>query len=835
MNNNMMHIDETVDDSGETFMDIDQTSSDYRIVDDSGEPFRDIDQTSYDNRIVDASGEYIDESYNYDEGFAPDLAEIIEKMKKYPNEANPEALVEYLVETQWLGIFQLFLPDVVLPKKINRDGNAVEYSKEETKEMMIKLMKERDGNAVEYSKKLITEIKEMMRKFTEENSGQRQSVINSRYPAFNQKLKDFVEQFLKEKKIEYNDGKDQRDKTIDILKDRLRNFIQNDKIDPLLYYMKIDETEELKIQLKYTELGALIMWRTEIPHDLSALSDKILRKIDTVIDKQISKNIKKNMYDGMDGKLIKYTETIATDLCLEILNYNMIPRCIQKHGKSELQFGDKELGQGILPSIYNDTDVYLTSDANNKGNVEFSQVNQTQLNNITGKNVQFLNLDAGAAPTQIGFQESQEERINLESDEREQFLKNLNKPIDISVYNPQNKPMLNIKSNPSDLTQYIITIYSEEGKNPYRLEKRLSNLSISNVINIVNEFEKSDKHKYIFNASILKSLGDLIPYQVVCLQTALLNADNENYREAMLETVNIMGSIDYSMIFQLLGNVQYFKNGNNVTNELNKCRILTGVNFENSNVYFPWSSSEKQIYQWLYYIRFFHKENKENKENKVEEVFNEIKNNVSTILYDYKIQNPKYKHTDIKPWIFNNCITELNVCSQKMKQFPDTEILVQKLKNAIQLLLTIKTEFDKDIKIAVYEKYEEDKIEVSPDIITFDKLDYILAYIISHNSQNTSNGNENTESNRNKKRKGSPTDDIAEKNNKSNTKRLKKKGGKKSKKVVSQKCESDMDCTLDKPECDTKNNICVQKFKYIGGKTRKKMKKKCSIDNNIIY
>jgi len=62
-----------------------------------------------------------------------------------------------------------------------------------------------------------------------------------------------------------------------------------------------------------------------------------------------------------------------------------------------------------------------------------------------------------------------------------------------------------------------------------------------------------------------------------------------------------------------------------------------------------------------------------------------------------------------------------------------------------------------------------------------------------------------------------------------------RKGGTNSKRVVFKNCNSDMDCTLDKPECDTKNNICIQKFKYIGGKTRKKMKKRCTIDNNIIY
>ena len=58
-----------------------------------------------------------------------------------------------------------------------------------------------------------------------------------------------------------------------------------------------------------------------------------------------------------------------------------------------------------------------------------------------------------------------------------------------------------------------------------------------------------------------------------------------------------------------------------------------------------------------------------------------------------------------------------------------------------------------------------------------------------------------------------------------------KRGGTKSKKVYFKSCNSDSDCTLDKPECDTKNYICVQKFKFIGGKT----KKRCSIDKNIIY
>jgi hypothetical protein len=79
---------------------------------------------------------------------------------------------------------------------------------------------------------------------------------------------------------------------------------------------------------------------------------------------------------------------------------------------------------------------------------------------------------------------------------------------------------------------------------------------------------------------------------------------------------------------------------------------------------------------------------------------------------------------------------------------------------------------------------------------------------------------------------------LSEKNQKPNRSRSKKMGGKrktrskrggaKPKNVMFKNCESDLDCTLDNPECDTKNNICVQKFRFMGGKTRKKLKKKHS-------
>ena len=66
----------------------------------------------------------IDVINDYGEDLAPDFVETMETMcEDYPNEASPEALVQYLDEVPWLGIFQLFLPE----EQDNRDDNAVQY------------------------------------------------------------------------------------------------------------------------------------------------------------------------------------------------------------------------------------------------------------------------------------------------------------------------------------------------------------------------------------------------------------------------------------------------------------------------------------------------------------------------------------------------------------------------------------------------------------------------------------------------------------------------------------------------------------------------------------
>lgn len=57
------------------------------------------------------------------------------------------------------------------------------------------------------------------------------------------------------------------------------------------------------------------------------------------------------------------------------------------------------------------------------------------------------------------------------------------------------------------------------------------------------------------------------------------------------------------------------------------------------------------------------------------------------------------------------------------------------------------------------------------------------------------------------KRKGKRTKKVVIKYKKTRAQR--KRGGKKN--VSFKSCKSDADCWLSDPECDTKNNICVQK------------------------
>lgn len=308
------------------------------------------------------------------------------------------------------------------------------------------------------------------------------------------------------------------------------------------------------------------------------------------------------------------------------------------------------------------------------------------------------------------------EQEQLENLKKDPVVINFNKPVDITIRSPTGIIMLHIKSNSYDLTQYNIEIFSDNGTEFHSIPNTINNLSIQNVINIVN----SVPPKFQFHAALLKSLGDLIPYQTVCLQAALVNNVTD---------VSVMGSIDYSMIFQLLGNVTYRKNGKDVTCELNQRRILTGVNMENTNIYFPWSSTEKHVYQLLLYIYGF----KIDGGYEIDE-FKRIRDNISKILYDYT-----YKHNltsfDVINFFMNICIADLNECTQLIQKYPDSDNLIQNLEMSIQPLTNITNFKIEHITSYIQNKTKDNEILKDDEFrVNFDNLDYILAYIIARQS-----------------------------------------------------------------------------------------------------
>jgi hypothetical protein len=582
----------------------------------------------------------------------------------------PMDLLAYLHEIPWNDVFTLYLP-----QNLENRGDAIALAKNDIEVAIT-------GESKLYDESII---------------GKRAASLASYNTMFTTNLKFSVLNFLEQKGITYTNAKEEREIAIDALKRQLLEHLKAG-VEPYLYKMVVNETPELiEVKLQYTELGALIMWETEIPHDLSALNSDTLYMIHAktmAYTPSLS-----NMY-SVNGKKINYTEHFATELCLTILNHKKIPRCVQRHGKPELQIGDREVGHSVLPAIYNDTRVYLTSDANNTGNVEFSQVAKDGLFNITGKRAKLLNLDAGSAPTQIGFKEYFEylEALGGLPDIQE-VNKEVNKPVSITIYSPTGSTMLTIASQ--NLEEYNITIYSDDGSE--QVGRKLSNLSIQNVLTIVNSVDPQFK----LAASLIKSLGDLVPYLLIFLLIALLYGGQHT---------NVVGSIDYSMIFQLLVDLRYFKDGLDVTSDLNQRTMLAGINMENSNTYFPWSLHERNVYKLLYAIYGMNAFPR----------FKEIKKSISAVILKYVTDNDLT--IEAYNYLITTCIGDFNTCKDFIENYPDKDALIVGLQPFIDKL--------SQIIISQYQLNDEladDDAEPAALTVNFDKTDYILAKLIARN------------------------------------------------------------------------------------------------------
>ena len=136
----------------------------------------------------------------------------------------------------------------------------------------------------------------------------------------------------------------------------------------------------------------------------------------------------------------------------------------------------------------------------------------------------------------------------------------------------------------------------------------LNELSITNVSEKINnppysltttseisKKKKTTKLPSVLNIAIIKSIGDLIPYQVVNFFRALNPRSDENLNELL----NIVSSRDYSMIFQIISKVQYFINQQDYTYNLNDKKIIVGCNLSNANAFFPFSERMNKIFNYM--------------------------------------------------------------------------------------------------------------------------------------------------------------------------------------------------------------------------------------------
>jgi len=640
--------------------------------------------------------------------YAPDLETILEELYTVDN---PNILAHEVNKIDWKGIIKLY------------KTNDSDEEEEEMKPMSLKVGDVSDFNIDEFSEKFfidedIAKLKKRIAKLLVPYNDMISNARATKHGKINEeyviRIIDALNRMLTNNGITYTKMVTEKNTTIDTLKSELSEYFNKvKKEDRYLYHLDInDTTSELKIDLTYTKLGYLIMLKSEILHDLSHFDMQILTYIDSELNGIIGSNrLLRSMLTNNTGLHRNYTEEIASELSLHLLNLKGIPRIVEKNGKTVLQYGEKVLGQGLFPSIYNKRITTITSDASNTANFEYSQISSQKLRNNTEVTHPLLHLDAGSGPSVIGFKEYIDRNIKL--DKMANVAEpNYNKRVEINVYNPNNKPMVSISSE--TMKEYDITIFNKSGK--LTETRKAAQLSITKVTEIVTSVSKD----YWLNASILKSLGDLIPYLTVSLQTSMKSTSHN---------VNLLASRDYSMIFQALGDVRYNVDGIDNTDKLNAKKIIVGANFGNSNAYFPWSDREKEVYRIMHIILSKNIEN-----------YTEIRNSIYSKIQDVNCRNYKthptlgtYIQDNTREWLCNprKGIANINRLQKTLKPGPDnskTKELYENLKGLIAFY--DKLDFtsivnDTKTQLAGVDEEIEDILEY-----TLDDVDYCLANLI---------------------------------------------------------------------------------------------------------
>jgi len=418
--------------------------------------------------------------------------------------------------------------------------------------------------------------------------------------------KNITKAFLEQIGIEPNKYKKYKKSKLLKLKERINSYFSNNEtIDTVknrkLYTIEVNDSSDkdyniLNIDLKYTKLGYAIMLFTEINHDFKQLDSTYKNNIKILIKSQLEGEPELiEIFDILAGD-----QRLTSELCLYISSKLNIPRIILKGKIIKIQLGNNIAGMGIYPFNGLNTTIY-TSDADNSASYLISQQQSGTTVTINSQN-QLLKLDSGPKPGLHAIKEAQK-RIavlfqydNLDED--------LTIPVDrikplilvLNIYRPDGKQTIKITKTHNN-NNFTFFAYDNTGLEPsytFTSDTITQNL-ISKHLDIIKTKEINNQNEILLSTNLIKSLGDMVPYIVTCCQLSLEN-DYIGFK-------NVCASIDYSMVFQVLSEMTYLKNG--IVSDLQNKEVIVGcpiqtTNTGTSNLYFPFTDKEKKVYRILY-------------------------------------------------------------------------------------------------------------------------------------------------------------------------------------------------------------------------------------------
>jgi hypothetical protein len=573
-----------------------------------------IDVSMQESDSLSEDGPEIGELFSIDvDNIIRDYNEILDGEKQIKKQI--EKLIILTDKIEWKELLESLYSDII---NINDVNNIVNTSFFEISNEFIENENEKHNiqNSAPY---LVTSRKE--KKIL--TSAEKLNIYEVRMEAYKQhylglirkntNIKNITMAFLEQIGIEPKKYKKYKKSKLLKLKERINSYFSNNAtIDTVknrkLYTIKVNDSSDkdyniLNIDLTYTKLGYAIMLFTEINHDFKQLDSTYKNNIKILIKSQLEGEPKLiEIFDILAGN-----QQLTSELCLYISSKLNIPRIIRKEGKIKIQLGNNIAGMGIYPINGLNTTIY-TSDADNSASYLISQQKSGTTLTINSRN-QLLKLDGGTKPKLSGIQETQKRIADLfqyakpdedESDDDEDITIPVDriKPLrlELNIYRPDGKQTIKITKIPNG--DFNFFAYDNTGVEPsytFRSDTITQNL-INTHLDIIRKTKQiNNPNQILLSTNLIKSVGDMVPYIVTCCQLSLEH-DYIGFK-------NVCASIDYSMVFQVLSEMTYLKNG--IVSDLQNKEVIVGcpiqtTNTGTSNLYFPFTDKEKKVYRILY-------------------------------------------------------------------------------------------------------------------------------------------------------------------------------------------------------------------------------------------